>query len=346
MKFYQIDYIYFIFSILCILIFFIKKYEYLLSIYLVIFLGFSKIGADYKGYLIHFNQHRSGVVLNKIHGELFFKLYMKFFSSIGVSYEFFRIFHIVLFISLICYFIYKISETYSLSLLILYSGYLIYLCSAYRQFISMVFVIIGIYFLKKSKINLAILINAFGMGFHISSILPLIFFIFYKFKERIIVNKKIIIILLIASLLLRFIMIYSADYIRIICEIIGREEHFNYYANELKLFPFGLLTRLIPFMFILIFYKNKDDFQNKIFIMYAISMMLYFLFPFELIIGRLTNNGRILECLIFPILIRQYEDKKKIKKIILIFIIIYFMLVLTNQLLRQIGYYPYINILF
>lgn len=346
MNFYQIDYIYFIFPVLCILLSFTKKYKFFISLYLIIFLGFSKIGADYAGYLWHFNLHKEGTPLNQIHGELLFKLYMKLFVKMGLSYEAFRIFHLALFLSLICYFLYKLSENYYLSLFILYCGYLIYLCSAYRQFISMVFMFMGIYFIKRKRCNLAILLNGLGIGFHISSILPLFFFMFYKVKKFIKkIDKKIIVYLLIICLTLRFLMIYSVDYITIILDLIGKGEHFQYYTQNIQLLPFGLLTRFIPFIFILMFYKVKDNFENKTFIMYIFSILLYFLFPLELIMGRLTNNGRILECILFPILIKQQNNKAN-KNILRLFVIIYFILVLINQLLKQAGYYPYINILF
>lgn len=347
MNFYKIDYVYFLFPALCILLSFTKKYKFLLSLYLIVFLGFSKIGADYNGYLMHFNQHKANISLNNIHGELFFKLYMKLFTKLGLSYEVFRIFHLILFLSLICYFLYKLSENYYYSLFILYCGYIIYLCSAYRQFISMVFMFIGIYFIKiRRRYNLAILINLLGMGFHISSTLSLLFFIFYKIKKSIKkINKKIIVFITIGCLILRSCLIYSASYITIILNIIGKGIHFKYYAQSSQLLPFGLLTRLIPFIVILGFYKIKENFENKIFIMYIFSILLYFLFPFELIMGRLTNNGRILECILFPILIKQ-QNKKINKNILKLFMIIYFMLVLINQLLKQNGYYPYINILF
>lgn len=346
MNFYQIDYIYFLFPTLCILLSFTKKYKFFLSVYLIIFLGFSKIGSDYGGYLRHFNLHKIGVPLSQIHGELLFKLYMKLFVKIGLNYEIFRIIHITLFLSLICYFLYKLSKNYYYSLFILYCGYIIYLCSAYRQFISIVYMFIGFYFIKIKKNNSAILLNMFGLGFHISSILPLIFFIFYKFKKLIInINKKVIIFLLLSCLMLRFLMAYLVNYITIILNLIGRGEHFKYYIQNIQLLPFSLLTRLIPFIIVLIFYKVKDNFENKIFIMYIFSILLYFLFPFELIMGRLTNNGRILECILFPVLIKQ-QNKKLNKNILKLFIITYFILVLINQLLKQDGYYPYINILF
>ncbi len=346
MNFYKVDCIYFLFPILCILLYFTKKYKVFLSLYLIAFLGFSKIGADYNGYLIHFNQHKANVLLNNIHGELFFKLYMKLFVKIGLSYEIFRVFHIVLFLSLICYFLYKLSKNYYCSLFILYCGYIIYLCSAYRQLISMAFVFIGLYLMKKRKYNLPILLNMVGINFHISSILLLLFFIFYKIKKIIKnINKKIIVFITIGCLILRFCMIYSVKYISIILNIIGKGVHFNIYTQSLQLLPFGLLTRLIPFIVVLTFYKNRDNFENKIFIMYVFSILLYFLFPFEIIMGRLTNNGRILECILFPILIKQ-QNKKLNKNILKLFVITYFILVLINQLLKQYGYYPYINILF
>lgn len=140
-------------------------------------------------------------------------------------------------------------------------------------------------------------------------------------------------------------MSFSREIIYNILNLIGKGKHFLSYSQTIELFPFGMITRLIPFIIILFLYKYKNELENKILIFYSFSIILYCLFPFDLLMGRLTNNGRILESLLFPILIKQYKNKIN-KMLILFFIIFYFLLVLTNQLLKQRGYYPYINTLF
>ena len=347
MLFNQIDYVYFIFPFICLICLILNKGSFFLLFYLIFFLGFSKVGPDYISYKYIFNQIENKVILNSIHGEILFKKYMQLFINLGLDYEVFRIFHICISLSFICYFLFKLSKNRYYSLLMFYCGYILYICSAYRQFITMAFLFAGVYFIKKNKISYAILLNTIGIGFHISSILQVIFFVFFKIKNKIKINKILICYTIIICLLVRFLVVYSRDYIELFLTLFGRENHFRFYVGELPSLslPFGLLTRLIPVLFALFYYKFKDNFEDKIFIMYVFSILLYILFPFEAIMGRLTNNGRILECILFPILINQQNSK--INKIVIkIFVINYWILVLIAQLLRQGGYYPYVNILF
>lgn len=346
MNLYPVDYSYFIFPILCILPF-LKKRKLLLSIYLIIYLVFSKVGADYSGYLMHFNQHIKKVPLKNIHGEILFKLYMKFFVNQGLSYEFFRIFHIALFLIIIMYSLYKISEDYILSLFIIYCGYIIYLISAYRQMVSMSLILLGLLLIKRNKYNKAIFLNILGIGFHTSSIYGVLFFLFFRFKNKIKINKSIIVVMFIISILGRIGFLYSKGIIYNLLNLFGKGNHFLYYANDMKFLPFGLITRLIPFMVILFFFKIKKEnyLTNQIFIMFIASNILYYLIPFYAIMGRLCNNGRFLDCLLLPLVINQQQNK--INRIfLLIFTIGYYLLILTNQLIKQGGYYPYINVLF
>lgn len=343
---YHLSYSYFIFPILC-LVPFIRKKKIFLSMYLIIYLGFSKIGSDYNGYLEHFTGLQNGVPLKFIHGEILFKLYMKLFVNLGFSYEFFRSFHLILFLSIICYSLYNISEYYNLSLFVLYCGYIIYLCSAYRQMISMAFILLGIKLMWKNKINLAILLNLFALGFHVSSIYGLLFFILFKIKKRFNFTKISIFFFIFFAILVRFTLgqPIMQTYIYSILNFVNLGTRFLEYSKNIVIFPFGLITRLVSFLPILVFYKKSKKIRDKIFIMYVSSIILYTLIPFELLAGRLFNNGRILECLIFPLVIGQ-QNKKINKLFLMIFMVVYFLLTLLNQLLKQNGYYPYINILF
>lgn len=347
MLFYQIDYVYFIFPFICLICLILNKGSLFLLFYLIFFLGFSKVGPDYISYKSIFDQIENKVILNSIHGEILFKKYMQLFINLRLDYETFRIFHICISLSFICYFLFKLSKNRYYSLFILYCGYILYICSAYRQFITMAFLFAGVYLVKKNKINYAILLNTIGIGFHISSILQIIFFVFFKIKSKIKINKILIYYIIIICLLFRFLVGYFRNYIELFLTLFGRGDHFRFYVQELPSLslPFGLLTRLISLLFVLFYYKSKDSFEDKIFIMYVFSILLYVLFPFEAIMGRLTNNGRILECILFPSLINQ--QKNRINKIVIKnFIISYWILVLIAQLLRQGGYYPYVNLLF
>ncbi|QNM14781.1 EpsG family protein [Fusobacterium hominis] len=347
MGFYSVDWVYFIFPIFCIIFLFSKNrlIYIILSIYLVIFIGLSKIGADYNGYLMHFNMHRSRIALKYIHGEIFFKLLMRFFAENNFSYDVFRMIYLSLAMILLCIFLYKLSKNYILTLYIIYNGYIIYLCSAYRQMFSMILFFISLYYLKNRKFKRACILNCIGVGFHISSILALLLVFMSNKIKKININRKKIVYLLFICLGLRFCMSYSLSLFTKIFFLMGRSEQFESYTSMSELLPFGLITRLIPFTVVILFFKGQSKFENKLFFMYIISILLYVLFPYDLMMGRLTNNGRILECLLFPIII--FEQKQKFNKIyIIIFVIIYFILAFINQMLKQRGFYPYLNYIF
>ncbi|WP_410208624.1 EpsG family protein [Fusobacterium sp.] len=347
MNFYPVDYLYFVFPVLCIIFLFAKNrfVQIALTIYLILFIGFSKIGADYNGYLIHFKMHLNNIPLKYIHGEIFFKLLMRFFAKINFSYDQFRIIFLSLMLVILCKYLYKLSKNYILTIYILYTGYIIYLCSAYRQLVSMVLLFVSLDYLKKRKIKQSYIVNIIGIGFHISSILPVIVLLTLKKIKKIHITKKRIIYMLFACLFLRCFMKYSNGLFAKIFYLVGRGEQFEGYTSTAELLPFGLITRLIPFVVIILFFKGKYKFEKQVFIIYIISILLYFIFPYDLIMGRLTNNGRILECLLFPIII-SYQKKKSNKIYLIIFVIIYFMLVLINQMLKQRGFYPYLNYIF
>lgn len=344
---YPVDYSYFIFPIFSLLPLKKNKKNIILTVYLILYLGFSKIGKDRLGYMAHYIQHMNKAPLKSIHGEILFKLYMRVFVNLGIDYEIFRAFHIILFLIIICFFLYKISNNYTQSLFILYCGYIIYLCSGYRQMVSIAFVFWSINLMKNNKINMAILLNLIGMGFHISSIYPLICMIFIKFKKRIkLFTTESYFILMIIAYIFRILVLNSENLIYKVLLLIGREKYFYHYIENCgSMIDFGILTRVIPLTLIILLYKRKNTFENKIFLIYMISVILYIAIPFSLLAGRLFNNGRVLESLLFPIVIEESNSELN-KKYLNVFVIVYFILVLLTQLLRQSGYYPYVNILF
>ena len=349
--YYDISLIYFVIPILCLLFSFKRKSKvlgFILVVIIVFILYFSKNGADYDGYLSHYKMLEARIDITKIHGEILFKKYMKSFYYLGFSYDNFRIIHLTLFGIIMYYSIEKVSKNFFLSIYIIYSGYIAYLISTYRQAISISFLFFGVYLYKKNKLKLAILLNFIGMFFHISSIWPLIFFLLIYIKWNLIIdlNKKVIIFFLFSSFFLRIILFKFSSILLDLSGIIGREEHFQgYLDNGNNIVTFGIITRIVPLIFLLLFYK-RDNIKRIIpeVNFYIFSIIAYIAVPVELIAGRLFNNGRILETIIFPYIFYTIKGNKRY--LILIFIIFYYLLVLINQLLKQGGYYPYINILF
>lgn len=347
---FEISWVYFIIPILCFICFVNKQNKYLkigLIIIVILILYFSKNGADYNGYLSHFKMIEKGIDLSKIHGEILFKKYMKFFFDLGYTYEFFRIIHLSLCGLILYYSINKLSKNFFMSMYILYCGYIIYLISAYRQLISITFLIFGLYLVKKNRLNFAIIINFVGILFHISSIWSLLYFLFLKFKIRLInyPQKINLIFLLCISFLIRGVFFIFPDIFIKLSILIEREDHFYYYFGTNKYFVFGILTRLVPCVFLLLFYETKKIKEIITIVnFYILSIIMYIMIPIEGISGRMFTNGRVFEILIFPYIFYNFSKGKRL--IILKFIVIYYLLVLINQLLRQGGYYPYINILF
>lgn len=348
---YEISWIYFIIPILCLLFSFVKKSKILFMILvgtIIFILYFSKNGADYEGYLSHYKMLELGIDITKIHGEILFKNYMKFFYILGINYDNFRIIHLSLFGIILYYSVRKVSKNFFLSIYILYCGYIIYLITIYRQLVSIAFLFLGIYLYKNGKLKTAILLNFIGIFFHISSIWPLIFFISIYLKWNFIIelNKKVKIFFLFTSFFLRIILFNLSNILLSLSSIIGREYHFQIYLDsENNIVTFGILTRVVPVLFLLLFYK-RDNIKKIIpeVNFYIFSAIAYIVIPVELIAGRLFNNGRILEVIIFPYLF--YSIKRNKRYLVLVFIVFYYLFVLINQLLKQEGYYPYINILF
>lgn len=319
-----------------------KLINYIITLYFIIFIGFSQNGVDYYNYENIFNRIKEGVKFSQVHGELVFKKYMSFFNS----YENFRVFHLVLFLSIICYCLYKLSYNYIFSIFILYCAYEYYLFSLYRQLISMALVFVGIYLMKKNKINSAILFNIFGCFFHISSILPVVFFIYFKFKRKIEINKKILWLSLFISFLLRGIVNKFSPIFIYLLDTVGRGNHFKFYIEYNSYFAIGVLIRFIPALVILLFYESKNKIYDKIFYMYIFTIFIYFMIPFRGVMGRLTDNGKILESLLLPYLY-MIQIKKINRIMIFIYIVVYFggYLLYLRLIGGNMNYYPYINLL-
>ncbi|MGL5963543.1 MAG: EpsG family protein [Fusobacteriaceae bacterium] len=351
----SLDYKYFIFPLLT-LIFYIfeskesivKKHTYLLGIFLIFFLGFSKIGSDYKSYKWIYEAISSGVDLNYIHGEILYKQLNLLFSNFGFEFEFFKSVYLGVLLLLMYKYIEKLSISVPYSLFLLYCFYIIYLCSAFRQLAAMVACIAGFYYIRKNKGEIAILINIIALFIHSSSILPLSYFIFLNFKKiKVIKKKNIFWIILIISLLLRVTAGIFIPKLSFLFKIIGFDNQFSSYSNTVTILSIGLLARLFTAIVLIcnlkILSKNKLIYNTYIF--YFIGTIVYLIIPLELLTARLTNNSKIMEIFLIPYLIKR--QKIFMNKVILsILFILLGLAIFINHLLKQGGYYPYQNLYF
>lgn len=340
---YQIEYIYMLFALLLLFLSVIKKTKnnnILGSLLFVIFIGFSKIGADFKGYeinykILHYN-------FNNVHGEYLFNKLMQLYISLNISYEYFRYSYLIFLLIIMILVLKKLSVNLFLSLYIMYTLYIIYLCSAYRQFFSMVMCLVGFYYLKRKKINNAIFINFIALFFHGSSIWCLFYFILIKFK-KIKISKDIIIYGFLISFILRIIVGRYLGFLAIVLNIKSALP----YLDDIKIFSLGLVSRVVLGILICLNFnqlKRKRIIYN-IFVFYFLGIIMYIILPYELLAGRLFNNSKILESILIPYIILKNKNHSNKFIYICLFILIP-LIVFWNHLLKQIGYVPYKNFLF
>lgn len=353
-----IDSIYFFFPVISLILSLInikfkKKKNLLLLILLILFLGFSTSGADYLSYMSIYNNIENGLNLQSIHGEIGYKILNKIGAEIGLDYIEFKIIYFVSLYILLYKNLQKISTNLPYSLFLAYTGYLLYFLTINRQFLSMIFCIWSFNIYKNKKLKKAIFINIIAIFIHISSFFPLIFLIFIKKIKRIKLNKlKLISLILIAFISRIFIGKYFFK-LKFLFDIIGKGDQFKYYSNEttIQIFTLGLLNRIFFLFVLIIFLKTiiKDEFMKNIFIFYFLGGIIYILIP-NFIVERLIINSKIFEIILIPYLI--YFNKaisiNQFYKRLILFIVITIMsfVLLYNQLSKQLGYYPYKNIIY
>lgn len=347
---FSVETIYFIFPILCILFSIGKQNKKKILIFfcfLIIFIAFSKMGSDYSAYEKQYELIAAGENLNRIHGEILFKQLMKLFSTIGLNYIGFRILLLVTLYGLLSILIYKMSKNHSCSFLIIYSTYLIYLCSAYRQFIVMILIFLSFYLFEKKKIKITLFVLIVSIFFHISGIIALVYFLFLIIrKNKCELTRKKIFFLLGVSIILSFLLRIFKKWIILVADIFNRKEHLMHYIDfDRTLMNMGFISRLFILIVLIVFIKfiKKNELYTRMFYFYLFGFLIYIITPSEIMAGRFSNNARIVEIFLMPYIIFKGEIYEKILKMIIFSI--YLGLILYYQLSMQDGYYPYINIL-
>lgn len=348
----RIDYVYYLFPLMTFIISIfefknkkLKNYNIFYIAFLFIFLALSKIGADYKNYELIYNMIKDGIPLEYIHSEIGFKKLVQIFIYFNIEYEIFKSVYLGILLIVLGVYLKKISLNLSYSYFLLYSFYIIYLSSAYRQLLVFVITFISFYYYNKNKKNIPIILSGLTMLIHSSSILGLIYFIYLKLQSnRLKLQKNKLITLMVSSFFLRVLFIKNGFLLNKIAIFFGKG---GYFTENTTFIGIGLLARMVVcFLMILNIKKIK---KNKLilsaFLFYYIGNLLYLSIPFELVIGRLTNNSKLLEVIILPYIIRK-QSKKENAIILFLMISLIAFAIFTNQLLNQGGYYPYINIFF
>lgn len=343
---------------------------------LVIFLSFvflfimTKSGPDYLAYSGIYNQVNEGVPFGDIHGEVLFLAIMRLFGLMNLSYDVFRVVFLTVSLAIFCFFVNKMSPKFGLSFFYLMTGYITYLLSAYRQLMVMAIMMMSLYLiLFKNKYFLAIVLSVLALLFHNTGIVILAFSIFsFIFRKNSEINSNLSnafiknsrwLMLIAICLLLRVVMYFVANAIK-----------FNLFSvySEVSLFSTGLLSRTVGLIFVTQGYKSikPDKVTSGLYLIYLISILLYILFPFELLMGRLTNCGRALDIILIPLIFYRTQSsdvsmltdcntisgrkhllmKNYRAKYMYIAMTIIYSVVYVTQLLVQNGYEVYMHMFF
>jgi len=315
---------------------------------------FAETGADYNGYKEIYEK----CLNEEVHGEFLFVALCKCFKLIGVSYNCFRIIFLTSFIILFAYSLSNMTKNFTLSFLIAYLMYVVYFVSALRQFATMAILFYSLYlYLNKNKTIIPIILNIVAVFIHTLALVQLLVLTILIFYEKTIKKKKSIekgilkkwfLIVFFSCLVLRLILfvVLKTSFGAILVDFLP-------YKN-LSLINLGLISRVVILICLTNLYVGSKDSDNSnlLFSVYFIGLLLYLIFPFELIMGRLINNIKMLEILLIPSLISSFELKKHgsntksvVFKICVITLIIAICLIFLSQLVVQIGYNEYVHML-
>ena len=332
-----------------------KTKAIIITIIFIFTFNCAETGADYAGYKSIYET----CLHNKVHGEIGFILICKIFNKLGISYNIFRIIFLGLFTILLSYSIFKLSNNFSFSFLIAYLMYIVYFVSAYRQFATMSILLFTIYLhVRKKQIVIPLLLNFVAIFIHklaiIQFLIFLIIFICHIFRKGIKPIEKSLVKKYFFSIILVCIVVRILVYVLLSYTALG-----NIYTEivsypELSLINAGLISRLMILCIITYYYllSLKNQGNDFLFTIYFISMLIYTAFPFELIMGRLLNNFKLLEIILIPFYIftnkfKKEENKKNNKKILVlseILLLVVICAVFTSQMVNQIGYNFYNHI--
>ena len=356
---FEIHYIYILFALLLFLTCFLKNTKaktYLIFFSFVLIFVCSEIGADYAGYkYIYENCFNPNV-----HGEPLYILICQTFLKLHCSYELFRVLFLSGFLVLFLVGLYGLSDNFSLSFLLTFLMYTIYLISAYRQFATMAIFIFTLWLLlKKKKVVAPLILNFLAIFIHklalLQFVLLVIIILFKSFKHKSNFSLKPI------NLKKHFIILASCILVRALLFVVLKIgfvqsllSSYNYMSN-VSLINNGLLSRLA--MFVLILFMSDmcdvDESANCLIFVYYFSMLLYFAIPLELIMGRLINNFKILEVIIIANLICENKKSTSIgfqnslqrntQNLCNVFVMFIAATVFITQLTSQGGYVPFIN---
>lgn len=361
---YDIEIVFVMFPLICFFIHILKLssnklVQILLGLLFVGIYAFSLNGSDIEGYMEHYDSVGNGVNAIDNGQEIGFYYLMRLSNALGFDYVTFRIVLLSVLACVLFLCICRFTDDFSLSLFLITSLFVIYTISTYRQYIVVVFSLMWFVLYCNGKKIVAIIGTVGLLLFHITAILPLLFMIYFYINTYSRINKC-------ASFLNKnhILIIIFCLLFRVIAYCLLRVDLINYYAEKLfgdhassnpSIFTFGLIARVIMLILIRYLYCTSKTDNNKIktiFCYYYLSIMLYIAIPLEFFMGRLINNAYFFVVVLVPMLIKEIRTNKTKEKHVCVSrrltlcIGIVAMIVLINQLTKQNGYVPYLNVLF
>ena len=364
---YTIEYVYFIFPIVCILINNIKMSSRLKTIALfvlfIIIYSLSLNGSDYHSYENIYKNFEDSYIQTQV--ETGFLVICQLFFRLGIDYTGFRIIYLLAVSAVLFYSVYKISPKPAFSLCLISCMFLIYLISTYRQYMVMAFTMYSCLEYSKGRIRKAFIILILMAFIHICALEPLLFMLLYHFGREDISTRfnpditRLGFGLLISSYIIRIVLVVllNVSAVKALVDSIIRGR----VGTTPTPLSFGLLSRSVILILIIYLYylvKPKDRLLNILYWMYLTGMFFYIMIPLELLMGRLMNTVNTLSTLLIPMLLCYKADEKDQSADGILYekgivrgwivskgIIVIAIVMLFFQLTNQNGYTPYYNIL-
>lgn len=331
------------------------SFFYLLSISAAIFLCFGYMtGSDWRSYELLYNKLLDGYNYEKTGTDIGYFIYMKMFVFFGISFWPFFIFtKIILFASNVFFLKKFLPQNYSFTIFVFvcWIGLFLFIDNPMRNLIASTIYLFSVESLINKNFKKYILITGIAFLFHKSIIftIPLYFILNKKYDK-----KKIVVSFVLFNVLIE---IYSAQLISFFQVIdlfsFSSSQKLNeqiiryFFAEDVRdKFTFGLLSRYIIFIILVISKERIESFSKYGTIIFNSSIISIFLLRLVLIwpiILRLTLPLSVLYCVSISILVVVYrKDLKYVYK--LLFVVIFIGSSYT-QITSTYKYVPYTNYL-
>lgn len=324
-----------------------RTHFYLGAFLLISFCAFRfGVGFDYFNYAqiyellpeFSFNEKQN---IDYVHGEYLFLRYFMILKKLGLEYEYASAITIILINLLIFRFINRYSEFKSLSLVVLYCWFFVYIFSTLRQGLALAIILgIGFTFLEKGKTYKFLLICLLSSLFHSSALICVVYPIIIRYRPQFI---KLFPYLFFILLFFAFI---PNPILNRLSDLIERNVYLEAGMN-----PLALINRLLSFLLVFFFFKSRNLLDEKIISIYYLGVLLYlFLAQSDLIASRMVVYFKIFELYLYPKIILQLNKKYSVIFLTILFCYLGFMLMnmifsmAINQNIPNGWDYPYITI--